>query len=634
ADTDPDAATGAPAVTFTSVTDTETPVRSVTWAWTATVAGCTFRYEITESETPDTLPGLAWGDATSASAEEGDGIRYIHVQARSPGGIEGPAATAGALLDNTGPACTVRPLKPAAGYYTGAYSSIQVPFTWSVDDDTDVASCVIRVGNTRHLDEASFLETFSASGTSLTAALDISGGGYSGWWQAGAADDAGNITWSEARRIRVGISANDFDGDGYADVLAAAPYWNVNEYGHAYLFKGGASGAAYFTIFVGSQSGARLGQAANFIGDYDGDDKADFAIHANRNNGLIKVHLSSLGISAPVSVLKDGIDFGSAFAGGDFNNDGYDDLAVGAMGAGPNDNGQIFLYLGNADGTLSGDTPSAIPDTELLKLGCSLAMGDLNNDGYDDIIAGACGIDGDTPYGWIYIYFGHAGTPDLSSPQTRTNMYPVLFGFDVAAGDVNGDGYADIVLGEPGYDGGMYDDLGAFIVYQGGEEVSSGYHQFLEDYINHNYWRAGHSVACADVTGDGLADVIIGSPGYDGSGTDNGAVWIYKGAAVDEISWTAKDLLITPTQGSVFAGQCVAAGGDINGDGFNDILYSMAGYDDLQADQGGIGIVWGAATITQTGADQILAASPPGADEQLGGRAVDGFYFGRTLGGM
>ncbi|MBN2242942.1 MAG: hypothetical protein JW793_09660, partial [Acidobacteria bacterium] len=130
---DPDA--GTPVVIFISDTGTDTPVRSVTWAWTATVAGCTFRYEINQSQTPDTLPGLDWGDETSASVETGDGIRYIHVQARSPDGTESSAATAGALLDNTPP--------PAVTDFQAEAGPARVSLSWA-NPLNDFAGVMIR----------------------------------------------------------------------------------------------------------------------------------------------------------------------------------------------------------------------------------------------------------------------------------------------------------------------------------------------------------------------------------------------------------------------------------------------------------------------------------------------------------
>ena len=626
--TDPDIASLKPTVTITQETQTDNAV--VTWNWTADIEECTFRYAVNQNQDFE-FSDEEYGSESTADATGADGTWYCYVQAKSPASVESDVESVSAVIDASGPDCVLTLVKPETGYYTGKASTINVSFVWSVDDDSEVVSYVLRVGNDENIENATVHETFDElTSTSLNAALaSETHGQYFGFWQVGAVDVDGNVTWSAVRQIRVGYAAADFNGDGYADILAGAPYYN-GDIGKVYLIQWNGTILQKVTQWTGS-AGAYLGQCLNFMGDYNGDGKTDIAIGDPEHN-QVQMHISNQdGFPETDYWMAYGSteSFGSAMAGGDFNGDGYDDLAIGAQGY-SNSRGKIYLYFGNALGTSNNIIASGAGDAEWLRLGASLVMADVNNDGYDDLIAGAPGENDSTPDGLVYIYFG-SSTPDLSYDVLLTMNTQTFFGYEVAADDINGDGYADIVVGAPGYDQGANTDTGAVYVFQGGESISgTPTVTLISEFTGINNFKAGYSVDCGDVTGDGLADVLIGSPGYYGG--QHGAFWLYPGTSGASVSLGTYSFFDGNT--GFYAGQCVSVAGDINRDGRNDIMYVIPGADPLGSNEGQIKIMWGAASPSSANGTTFNGES---GSEQLGGRQFDGatfnvFEIGRTLG--
>ena len=164
------------------------------------------------------------------------------------------------------------------------------------------------------------------------------------------------------------------------------------------------------------------------------------------------------------------------------NGDGYGDVVVGAYGFdnGETDEGRAFLYLGSASGlgataawTAESNQPSAI-------FGWSVASaGDVNGDGYGDVVVGAYGFDnGETDEGRAFLYLGSASGLGATAAWTAESNQPsAIFGWSVAsAGDVNGDGYGDVVVGAHLFDNGEASEGRAF-VYLGNGGDGTGLHQ-------------------------------------------------------------------------------------------------------------------------------------------------------------
>src|SRR6185503_11632326 len=201
---------------------------------------------------------------------------------------------------------------------------------------------------------------------------------------------------------------------------------------------------------------------------------------------------------------------------GDFNGDGYEDAVVGEPGwdnGGP-DNGRILLYLGSSTGlpTTPTDTATKGPNNDF---GISVACaGDVNGDGLADIVAGA------HVAGVVDIVYGNTSA-SLNSlwgevyGAFQPNEY---FGNSVAGGDVNGDGYSDVIVGAPGWDGPLGADQGRVYLFlspgPGGIVTGQPPSQiFAGAQAGEGF---GHSVAfVGDLFRDGRGDVIVGSPWYD-----------------------------------------------------------------------------------------------------------------------
>jgi hypothetical protein len=142
----------------------------------------------------------------------------------------------------------------------------------------------------------------------------------------------------------------------------------------------------------------------------------------------------------------------SAGTAGDVNRDGYDDIIVGASGQGKN-TGSVYVYAGSSDGLSATPIFTATGEGEHNDFGYSLSTaGDTNGDGYDDVIVGAYHYNDST--GRVYVYPGNANGLSITPILSVTGEGPASsFGRSVGtAGDVNGKGHADLVIGACGYD--------------------------------------------------------------------------------------------------------------------------------------------------------------------------------------
>lgn len=421
-------------------------------------------------------------------------------------------------------------------------------------------------------------------------------------------------------------SAGDVNGDGYSDVIIGsylydeAPFTNE---GRAFVYHGSASGLVTAPASMPDdcdQAGARFGTSVASAGDVNGDGYSDVIIGAsyfndgvNTREGRAYVYYgSAAGISAsPDSILDDGnqaqIEFGNSVASaGDINGDGYSDVVIGAwlwdeIPSFTND-GKLFVYHGSAAGLSA--SPNTIldgPNENNANLGISVACaGDVNGDGYSDIIAGATGLDysGRFDEGAAFIYFGSAGgaasTPSISLRDA--NQAYASFGESVAsAGDLNGDGYSDVIIGANQYDDTQTNEGVAFIYYGKATGLSASPVAILDD-ANQTEAAFGSCVASAgDVNGDGFSDVIIGAYFFtDGAYTNEGRAFVYHGSA-SGISNTAS-ALVESNQISALMGISVASAGDVNADGYSDVIVGTTQYDGGQTDEGAAFIYHGSAT--------------------------------------
>jgi hypothetical protein len=397
-------------------------------------------------------------------------------------------------------------------------------------------------------------------------------------------------------------SAGDVNGDGFADLVIGAVGYDVWR-GKAYVYHGSALGLTppFDWTAAGESAADAFGGAVAPAGDVNGDGYSDVAVGAwGYDNGRGQAYLyhgSEDGLVQTPAWSATGQNAGDRFGravmtAGDVNGDGFDDLVVGAWGYN-NNTGRAYLYRGSAAGLA--ETPAWMAtgqqpgDSFGLAAG---AAGDVNGDGYADVVIGAAGYPGGGNYGMAYLYRGSAAglaaAPAWSASGESAGDY---FGYAVApAGDVNGDGCADLAVGAYGYNGYR----GKVYVYQGCSPVGLGAApaftadgDYPADYFG---WSVG---TAGDVNGDGFADLAAGAWGYDTPGqADNiGRVTVYPGSVAGLN--IANTLTITGESANAYFGIAVATAGDVDGDGYADLLVGVAGH---QASAGQASLYAGSAT--------------------------------------
>jgi len=443
-------------------------------------------------------------------------------------------------------------------------------------------------------------------------------------------------------------SAGDVNGDGCADLVVGAPGYSgiVSTAGGAYLFRGrcrGGQEADFDWVTSGLQQLSAYGAVVAAAGDLNGDGFADVVVGApayangELGEGRVYVYLGEPGAEPPGfppsnAWVSEGDQSGGAWgasvaSAGDVNGDGYADLVVGAplYDKGETDEGAAFLYLGSEAGLGPDAVPGTVPvwfvegNQAGALLGSAVAgAGDVNGDGYDDVLVGASGyVNGGGPEGRATLYLGSpGGLAPAPAWISAGNDAGVQYGASLAgAGDVNGDGYADVVIGSPGFSGGEAGE-GRAVMYLGGPAGPSTTAAWT---VEGNAAGAafGSAIASAgDVNGDGYADLIVGAPGFANGQPGEGRAQVYLGSAAGLAiapGWTAE----SDQAGAAF-GQAVAGAGDVNGDGYSDVIVGAPGFDNGGADSGDAAVFLGSATGLAPAADWNLQGSAQAPAQRIG----------------
>jgi hypothetical protein len=477
-----------------------------------------------------------------------------------------PGFTKGATACTPGPAVNApRPIAPLSG---GQLTTKRPTFRWELAGGTDGVR--LEICRDRACTMILLVYEAGASATSLRIPIELGELGSRLYYfrlfgrQGASTGSAPSAVWSfeiaarSAMREAAWGTVADFEGDGFADLAVGTATDKV------LVYRGSMTGITFpSSVLLQGAGGSEFSKGLAAAGDVDGDGFMDLLagapavarayLHRGGGSGLA---MTGAPVDGPASS-----GFGSAVAAaGDVNGDGYADVIIGAPTL-----GAAYLYYGtgtglptNADVTLSGPGSSGF--------GRAVAgVGDVNGDGYSDFAIGA--PDGNS----VYVYYGQSAK--LPATLTAVNANASLtgpagssFGASVAgAGDINGDGFPDILVGSPAatapspgvrlYSGaaaGVNTSVARAWPYPGAAST-------------HGY---GKVVAPAgDVNGDGYCDFLVGAPdanvgyGYLGSTTS--------GELSHARSWAG-------SAGSLFASS-MRGPGDINHDGFDDVAGGAPG---------------------------------------------------------
>ena len=460
----------------------------------------------------------------------------------------------------------------------------------------------------------------------------------------GDSDDLSDPTVTNQLGNRV-ASAGDFNGDGLDDVIVTDPSdEHATGRGSAYIYFGGASGVLFdpdATADVVLRGFGQFPSAVASAGDFNGDGLSDVVVGWAVDSRITSAAGSALvffGRQQASQLVLDANDADIVITGrlngnlgtsvdglGDYDGDGLADIVISefAHQTGSVCDTRAYVVFGRPTASQIVLDAAAESDVVIQSGVCNTGFGlsassagDFDGDGLGDVIVGAFSTPGG---GAAYIFYGgRSGMIDEAESQADVVLEGeisgqggnVQFGLSVAsAGDMNGDGLGDVVVGDNFYFAGAGAG-GAFVFFGGHTGVVSSTDADLivgmsGDATAGDLAELGRSVASAgDFNDDGLSDVIVGAAGVQCEGCTDlaGAAYIFFGPRTGVFSDPEVDADVVFHGQDVLDvfGRSVATAGDFDGDGASDVVIGATGDDNTPG--------------TNSGAAYVFRGSPGAAD--------------------
>jgi VCBS repeat protein len=477
------------------------------------------------------------GSATAESGAQSDGGADVEVDVGSD--VKADTANDGACPDPT--QCAPDAPRLVSPHSTGIVTSREPVFSF----EAAAGATQYKVQLCADAACQTVIETMTTTTTSATATSPLPSGPV--FWRVVATNGAGStpsLTWElfvgrgSALQATSWLGPPDFDRNGHVDAALGSGANAV----YVLMNAGGTTGLPSATPSTTLTGGSGFGSATANAGDVNGDGYGDLVVGAldpfNPFAAVLYGGPNGVGnspILLPVTTGALSVGVGGA---GDVNGDGYADVLVSS--------GRLTsLYLGSAQG------PGATPSGHLLAGGSGSGAGDVNADGFADVVV--CDPSAQTATVYLGSPTGLGTGTTIPAPANTTGFGDAC----ITAGDVNGDGYADVVVATQG-------TASAFVFYGCSTGVLTNGPTMLAGGAGSGSGVTTSIAPAGDVNGDGYADVILGA-------YNTNAVMVYEGGPTG-VSTTAATTFSGLPQGQY--ANSVATVGDADGDGFDDVAFA------------------------------------------------------------